>query len=71
MIRPGKREKVDISRDFYTTIFNRYNLKDANEDDWGKYQAMLSKNVLAGCYPTFECFTKGGTSFKNHAGSGS
>ena len=31
MIRPGKREKVDISRDFYTTTINRYNLKDGTE----------------------------------------
>ena len=40
---PGKKEKVDVSRDFYTTIINRYNLRDATEDDWGKYLAILSK----------------------------
>ena len=44
LIGPGKREKVDISRDFYTTIINRYNLKDATENYWSKYQAVLSKN---------------------------
>ena len=48
MIGPGKREKVDISRDFYTTIINRYNLKDATENDWSKYQAVLSKNDWQG-----------------------
>ena len=30
-IRPGKKEKVDISRDFHTTPINRCNLKDGIE----------------------------------------
>ena len=48
MLGPGKREKVDVTRDFYTTIINRYNLKDATESDWSKYQAVLSKNDWLG-----------------------
>ena len=46
-ISPGRREKVDVSRDFYTTIINRYNLRDASDEDWGKYQTILSNTDWA------------------------
>lgn len=45
MITPGKRENVDISRDFYTTIINMYNLKDATEGDWKRYKTVLGNTT--------------------------
>ena len=49
---------MDISRDFYITTINSYNLKDGTEDDWRKYQAVLSKNYWQGVTSHFSASQK-------------